>query len=180
MTDQAPRRVRELPPDAPSAPAIPVAAPPPPPSVGPEPTPEHLAELKRMAGQQDRPARRPFGRQEYRLANFPFTPGFVPRWFNDTPGRIARALGAGYRHVLDPDGIKYTLTVGRAEGGGGQLAYWMEIPKEFYDEDFAAKQANLDVIDTTIRRGRHKADEGDKRYGEVSQRITGGRPPRSF
>lgn len=171
--NQAPRKVSELPPEpgappAPAAPNTPAAS----------AAQAELADVHRMGATQSQPARRPFGKQEYRLANFPTTPGFVPRWFNDTPGRVARAIAAGYRHVDDHEGGRVKLTVGRAEGGGGQVAFLMEIPQEFYNEDFAAKQANLDIIDDTIRRGRHKAEPGDKRYGGVKMTVTGAARPR--
>lgn len=128
---------------------------------------------------QGMPARRPFGLQESRLGHWPANPGFAPpRYFNDTPGRIQRALAAGYRHYRDPHtGQNVQLIVGRAEGGGGMQAFLMEIPMEFYKADFEAKQANLDVIDRTIKAGRHNQEAGDKRYGGVQMRVTGARRP---
>jgi hypothetical protein len=46
--------------------------------------------------------RQPFGVLEQELA-YPPRPGFRRYWFNDRPGRIRRALRAGYAHVVDPD-----------------------------------------------------------------------------
>ena len=40
----------------------------------------------------------------------------------------------------------------------------MEIPKEFYDEDFAQKQAMVDATDEAIYRGTLNEEAGDKRY----------------
>jgi hypothetical protein len=40
----------------------------------------------------------------------------------------------------------------------------MEIPKAFYDADFASKQQALDEIDKSIYMGSFKEEPGDNRY----------------
>lgn len=186
MANQAPRRVSDLPPENPQPEEPQNSAAqgsanlqnPPAPPQAPQ-SPEQLDELHRLNVQRSIPERKPFGAQEYKLSGYPTDPNCVPRWFNDTPGRILRALRAGYRHVKDPEsGKNVDLTVGTAERGGGQVAFLMEIPKQYYREDFAAKQANLDLTDAAIMRGKHKAEPGDKRYGEVNMRVTGNARPR--
>ena len=82
--------------------------------------------------------------------------GMVTHWFNDQDGRIPRAKAAGYSFV-DP---KYATSLGQSaihqgntsEGsqvsmiagrGDSQLRmFLMEIPKKFWDEDQAAKEAH--------------------------------------
>ena len=88
--------------------------------------------------------------------------GMVTYWFNDQDGRIPRALAAGYSHV-DPkyatslgqsaihqgntdEGSKVSMIAGRSES---QLRmYLMEIPKKFWDEDQAAKEAHRVQLET--------------------------------
>lgn len=117
--------------------------------------------------------RKPFGVQESKLA-YPPRPGYARRWFNDEPGRVQRAMEAGYAHVKGPDGKRVSRSVGTAERGGGLTSFLMEIPQEFYDEDFAAKQQALDDIDRTIMRGQFDAESGDRRYGGVKMQVKRG------
>jgi len=107
--------------------------------------------------------RKPFGRQEAKL-KLPPCPGYAQRWFNDTPGRIERALEAGYEHINDRDGKPIKRSVGTAERGGGLTAYAMKIPQDWFDEDFAAKQEANDETDRAILRGSLNEREGDHRY----------------
>lgn len=106
--------------------------------------------------------RKPFGSQEQQLA-WPPIPGFRLYWFNDTPGRVARAKEAGYEHVLDPaSGEPVKRNVGRGEGSqAGLTAYLMKIPIEWYQEDTAAAQAALETRLRDIREGR---GQGENQY----------------
>jgi hypothetical protein len=97
-------------------------------------------------------SRVPFGTPQMKLSSDP-RPGFHRRYFNDVPGRIERALNAGYSHVKDSNGNNVTTTVGVAKEGGGLMAYLMEIPKELFDGDQAAKMQAIDEFDESIRRG---------------------------
>jgi hypothetical protein len=97
-------------------------------------------------------ARIPFGTPQLKLASDP-RPGFHRRYFNDVPGRIERALNAGYSHVKDSNGNNVTTTVGVAKEGGALASYLMEIPKELFDGDQAAKMQAIDEFDESIRRG---------------------------
>lgn len=135
--------------------ATPVAAAPP--EASDAPVDDGVAPLPRRA-------RKPFGTPEAKLS-WPPRPGYKRRVFNDEPGRIARALEAGYEHVLE-NGKPICRTVGSAERGGGLTGYLMEIPEEWYDEDFAKKQEALDETDAAIYRGAYKDEEarGDHRY----------------
>jgi len=80
-------------------------------------------------------------------------PNFVYRWVNDMKGgmRIRKFLAASYEFVKDPaitvgDGEEVGAISGigdaiQREVGEGTISYLMRIPKEFYDEDQAAKVA---------------------------------------
>lgn len=112
--------------------------------------------------------------------------GYVRRWINDTGSRLADAERAGYAYVTevdrvgDPDvtnrlqpGSKVAKQVGRDKMGQAITAYLMEIRKDWYEEDQAAKQARIDEIDDQIRSGSLKREPGDGRYvpkGGISYR----------
>lgn len=96
--------------------------------------------------------RQPFGNQTQKLA-YPQRANFHRHWFNDDPGRIDQAIGAGYTHVEDKDGTKVKRVVGSNAGGLPILGYLMEIPEEWYKEDMAAQQKIVDTMDDAIRRG---------------------------
>ncbi|ACI52300.1 conserved hypothetical protein [Gluconacetobacter diazotrophicus PA1 5] len=99
------------------------------------------------------PSRRPFGLREQKLA-YPEREGYHRHWFNDEPGRVARAQDAGYAQVMDESGKPVSRTVGVARGGGPQIAYLMEIPAEWYREDMAAQEAGHRELMAQIREGR--------------------------
>lgn len=90
--------------------------------------------------------RQRWGERQFKLPRH-VRPGFVPRVFNDVPGRVDLAKRRGYRHVLDDKGLPINLVVDETSG---LKAYLMEIPQEFYDEDFADKQAHADMTDMAI------------------------------
>lgn len=107
--------------------------------------------------------RKPFGSLEQKLA-YPEREGFHRHWFNDVPGRVSRALEAGYEHVKDNEGKNVCKNVGTAEGGGPLVGYLMEIPEEWYLQDQAAQQEQIDSVEETIRRGEFESKPGDGRY----------------
>jgi hypothetical protein len=87
-------------------------------------------------------------------------PGYQRRWLNDKGTRIDDALKAGYQFVTvdgkedsSDVGNRISRLVGVQEGGQPMRAYLMEIPETWYREDQAAKQAQIDKIDSQIRRG---------------------------
>lgn len=112
--------------------------------------------------------RKPFGAMTLKLA-YPDRPGFHRHWFNETAGRIQRAEEAGYTHV-EANGKPVQKVVGTAEGGGPLNAFLMEIPQEWYDEDMAAQQREIDEKEKAIKDRQiegSKADQ-DSVYGKVS------------
>lgn len=110
-----------------------------------------------------RPKRKPFGTLEQKM-NYPARPGYHRHWFNDVPGRIERAGEAGYAHVKDNEGKNVSMIVGTAPSGGPLHGFLMEIPEEWYKEDMAAQQKQVDAKEDAMRRGALESQEGDGRY----------------
>lgn len=118
-----------------------------------------------------RPTRTPLGTRS-RLAVKGREPGFHYRIVNDVEGRIQDFIDAGYEVVSD-DGV----TVGdkrianpTQEGspvkihvGGGNQAYLMRIKDEWKAEDDAAKQAQLNDLEESMKA---KAKENSF-YGDI-------------
>ena len=128
------------------------AAPPPP--VEPDDEPVITDGVKRI----------PLGQRKARLA-YESRPGYVRRWINDEPGRVFDAENGGYAKVIDKlTGKPVYRIVGTAKAGGGLTAYLMEIPEEFWKEDFDQKQIPLNELDKQIRMGVHNQEDDDKRY----------------
>lgn len=109
-------------------------------------------ETRETRNENIRPQRRPFGSRSQKLA-YDARPGYYRRWFNDTPGRIDDAKAAGYKIVKDASGKEVARPVGVYDNGAAMLAYLMEIPQEWYDQDIAVQQKVLDEMDDAIRRG---------------------------
>lgn len=100
------------------------------------------------------------------------------RHFIDTGGRIQQAMDAGYE-LVPRQGVKVgegedrntdlgsavsTIT-GRNEDGTPQRSYLMRIRREWYEEDQAAKQAEVDEMDAAIHSGTVDHEPGqDGRY----------------
>lgn len=103
----------------------------------------------------------------------------MPRWINDYPGRVNIAKSAGYEHIKDADGKPIEAVVDKHSG---LKAFAMEIPKEFYDEDFAAKQEQEDAKEFAVLHG--TIDEagyrptvgGTNKPRSTMQVLSGGRP----
>ena len=112
---------------------------------------------------RERPNRKPFGAMELTLA-YPERPGFHRHWFNDVPARVSRALEAGYEHVKDNTGKNVNKVVGTTEGGQPLSAFLMEIPEEWYKEDMAAQQREIDAKEAAMKRGELESQPGDGRY----------------
>ena len=106
--------------------------------------------------------------------------GVVSRWFNDDPGRIERALGGGYNFVkpehatslgqgaLHQDGndpesnARVSIVVSRRDPV--VRAYLMEIKKEFYDEDQAAKESVNQKVDEALALGGKRESDLENEY----------------
>lgn len=133
--------------------------------------PRNSRETREQSNARERRERIPLGVPRSRMAA-DTRPGYVRRWVNDTPGRIAAAEKAGYEHVTEGD-QKRSINAGVNEDGSVMRAHLMEIPKEFYDEDQAAKQKPIDEFEEQLRRrvqsdpsSRNSAD-ADKFHADV-------------
>jgi hypothetical protein len=97
-------------------------------------------------------------------------PGYHLHWVNDTAGRVAEAQQGGYvfvepKEVGDPSKeTQIKRIVGAQEDGSALYAYLMKIEEEFYAEDQAKLQGDVDKFERAIRRGELDAKPGDKRY----------------
>jgi hypothetical protein len=128
-------------------------------------------EEKAEASQEERkeaPRRKervPFGVPQQKFGTPP-NDGFKYRVFNDNwrkePGRIQRAMDAGYEKVAESP--INGMAVGTNEDGTPINGVLMRIPKEWYDEDQEKKQAEVDKVDQEILKGRFQEGPNDKRY----------------
>lgn len=74
----------------------------------------------------------PFGSFDRKL-DLPPIEGYKQHWFVAKPGRIERALGAGWTYVLDDEGKPRS----QVAGSDGIRQYAMKIPMQFWLEDVA-------------------------------------------
>ena len=116
----------------------------------------------------ERPKRVPVGGPRNILTVAQKDPNFVYRWVNDVPGRIAAFKEGGYEVVTSDNEVgDKTVDRGSKLGSaitksvGGQItAVLMRIPKEWYDEDQAAKQKDVDILEATMRDQSQRGDYG--------------------
>lgn len=110
----------------------------------------------------DRQARVPLGVPRLKL-QFPERPGYVRRVIADRPGRLEDALRGGWTFVTEDDNSddlavgldsRVSRVIGRHPDGTPMRGYLMEIPKELYDADQAAKMKWLDEVEAAMREGR--------------------------
>jgi hypothetical protein len=94
----------------------------------------------------------PFGALVQKLA-YPPRSGYHQHWFNDDENRIGQAKEGGYEHVTSKNGTPVSRRVGTTKAGGVLNAYLMEIPQEWYEEDMAAQQAEVDKREAGYKRG---------------------------
>jgi len=106
----------------------------------------------------------PFGVMEQRFGDIP-DDDFRYHVFNDKwqkdPGRIERALRAGYERVDHPNSGK---PVGTNDNGTQIIGVLMRIPKEWHEEDKAKREAELLETERQITEGAYQKQAGDGRY----------------
>lgn len=107
--------------------------------------------------------RQPFGNAEQQLA-YPKRPGFRRYWFNDRPGRVRRALRAGYAHVIDEDTQQQVSRITDKVDGRGQSSYLMELPEVLYNRDMGRQAAILERKLHDIRVGLAEPENAEGRY----------------
>ena len=123
-----------------------------------------------------KPRRKPLGRKDILTVHgIEPDPNFVRRWINDVDDRLPRALEAGYVFV-DRHGQLVgdeSIDEARREGtlmskivGPNLTAFLMKIPKEWYDEDQARKQNEIDLQEAEMKK--ELTDRLQGRYGNVN------------
>jgi len=99
--------------------------------------------------------------------------GFKDRWVNDGNGRLDRFKKAGYEHVPAADIGDSGVDESHAQAGivsrdmgKGVTAYLMRQREDYFNEDQAAKQRDVDSTEDSIRRDvKDKLKDGH--YGSV-------------
>lgn len=116
-----------------------------------------------------------FGSLQQKLA-LDKRPGYHRHWFNDTPGRIDEAKASGWTHVEDSDNRPVKRIVGQGRDRGGLLAYAMELPEVFWEEDMAHQaelaRRPLDAIKgnpVQAKPGQAKQEDNSKFYSPREQ-----------
>ena len=112
------------------------------------------------------------------MLGVPEIPGYVMHWFADRPGRINRAMNAGYEFVSQEEvqlanfnlastleesgntdmGTRVSVHGGVGEQGKAERLYLMKIKKEWYDKDMALREQAADKVVQALRSGTTGAD----------------------
>lgn len=103
---------------------------------------------------------------------------FVQRWFNDVDERIHKAKLGGWEVVTYGDlkavGDRTVDTQRHSDKepvtkavGGGTIAYLMQIKREWYEQDQAAKQARVDELEQSML-PEDKDDQHSRTYGRIN------------
>jgi len=133
----------------------------------------HVTQARKRVEDLRRQERIPLGMPQ-RKFSCPENDEYHYRIFNDNwskePDRIQRAMAAGYEIVEG----KEPIAVGTNEDGSGIKGILMKIPKEFYEEDQALKQKEVDKVDEAIMKGSFEQKPGEVRYSPAGIRITSG------
>ena len=130
------------------------------------------------------------------MLQVPEIEGYVMHWFADRPGRISRALAAGYEFV-QPDevkinnfglaadlmesgntdlGTRVSVHGGRGENGGSERLYLMKVRQEWYDKDMTLREEASDKVVQALRQGltgaeREKLGDAAKRYARDTSNL---------
>lgn len=101
-------------------------------------------------------------------------PNYVYRWVKDEQNRIEMFKAGGYEivergHTVGQEAVDKPTRLGTAytQTRGVATLVLMRIPKAWYDEDQAAKQADVDALDSAM-----KQDQKSVGYGKVTQTVT--------
>lgn len=130
------------------------------------------------------------------MLQVPEIEGYVMHWFADRPGRIGRALQAGYVFVAPDEvqlnnfdlasdlnetgstdlGTRVSVHGGIGELGRPERLYLMKIKREWYDKDMALREEATDKVVKALRHGTTGADReslvnATKRYARNTDNI---------
>ena len=114
-----------------------------------------------MTARKGRTRRKPLGtRAKLEIPEKYIEAGYVYRVVNDTPGRLEDFQEAGWEFVKrsdsevdDGSGSNLSFHVGVGADKKPLRAFAMRIKKEWFDEDQAAKQDEVNATDAAIRGG---------------------------
>ena len=127
-----------------------------------------------MARPSKRPNRLPVSGRRDILTVEGKDPNYKYSWVNDDRGMVERFKQGGYDFVehdvvvgqQTADSSKATSKVVSKNVGGGITAYLMRIPKELWEEDYAAKHRRIDASEADMKRTLNSGKDGT--YGKVS------------
>lgn len=113
------------------------------------------------------------GRRDVTAVHDIDTNEYVAHWVNDKDSRLQGVLKAGYEHVRtakvgdsNVDGTHNQDGVVSRDMGKGIIAYLMKQRRDYYDEDQATKQREVDETEESIRRDKND-NRNDGHYGEI-------------
>ena len=118
-----------------------------------------------------RPRRTPLSRRN-RLSVQNKEPGFVYRIVNDTDDRVSQMQEQGYElcekaqvGAIGDKRVDNTASIGSIAHfsvGQGTKAVVMRIPKEFAEQDHSTKLADIDAVESTMKKDARRGSD----YGE--------------
>lgn len=127
----------------------------------------------------ERPKRVPVGGPRNILSVANQDPNYVYRFVNSSiPGRVARFELGGYEVVPNEDVVVGDNVVDKGSvlgsattrsGGGNVILVLMRIPRDWYDEDQAAKQEAIDSLEQAQFEDVHEGTYG--KYQPANPRI---------
>lgn len=131
-----------------------------------------MSEAKQNARRTNRPSRVPLHEQRDVMNVSDRDPDYHYRWVNDVEQgqRVMKFQKAGYEVVQDKVAVgdptvesktDNTSSVNTKYVGNNMKAILMRIPKEWYEEDQAAKQAKVDESEYLMKQ------EQLRKYGEL-------------
>lgn len=126
---------------------------------------------------ENRPVRQPISGMKDLLNVIGIREGYHGCWVNEpnVPAYTAAgytfvdndvSFGATHINQANPLGARYAKNV-----GNGMIAYLMEIPMEYYDEDRAKEAAEIDAIEASMKRDAKAQglDHGDLMKGYLRE-----------
>lgn len=121
-----------------------------------------------MSKPTNRPKRTPLGARA-RLSFGKQDPNFVYRVINDQDDRLVQAQEAGYEFVMGDEklGDNRVAEGGKIDSriskpvGNGVRGFLMRIPKDYYEEDQAAKAASIDETEKAMKPNKAKGEYGE-------------------
>lgn len=135
-----------------------------------------MANKRKVILDAKKPTRIPMGRRNVlKVHGLEEDENYHYRFFNDVGDRLLQCLDAGYEFVPKEgmqvgdktvDSARGTESVVKKGVGNGVVAYLMRIPREFWEEDQAAKQRLVDQSEEGIRK-----PKVDGAYGSVTTEV---------